>query len=75
MRNSFNLLLVALAFFDNVYLFGGILQAVHRREARVSSKVILYARPKRDIYTGLTLTETWRGRVGLHFIFYKKLVS
>ena len=30
MRNSFNLLLVALACFDNVYLFGGILEAVHR---------------------------------------------
>ena len=30
MRNSFNLLLVALACFDNIYLFGGILEAVHR---------------------------------------------
>ena len=30
MRNSFNLLLVALACFDNVYLLGGVLEAVHR---------------------------------------------
>ena len=32
MRNSFNLLLVALACFDNVYLLGGVLEAVHRRD-------------------------------------------
>ncbi len=30
MRNSFNLLLIALACFDNVYLIGGILEAFRK---------------------------------------------
>jgi len=31
MRNSFNLLLIALAVFDNTYLIGAILEAVRKR--------------------------------------------
>ena len=36
MRNSFNLLLIVLASFDNVYLIGGILEAIRKHFDLVS---------------------------------------
>ena len=44
MRNSFNLLLIALAFFDSCYLFGSILESM-RKSFQVKSQ----PKPKRAI--------------------------
>jgi hypothetical protein len=63
MRNSFNLLLVALACFDNIYLLGGILESLRKGKER-----------QRQTKNEAFMNTHFKSRVATNFFFHKLLL-